>query len=133
MWERYVGWIMDIKFSRVKHWKILIKRQSCHYIETSQLISRANQLTGFCKMSTLGFDEVRLCLISVYAIISYKLTLSCMILKKAQKSTSITSFRYLLFWTLNKCNFDLVIYFVARILLLCVFLIFVMRFPFFVI
>ena len=36
-------------------------------------------------MSALGFDEVRLCLISVYAIISYKLTLSCMILKKAQK------------------------------------------------
>ena len=25
----------------------LIKRQSCHHIETSQLIRRTNQLTGF--------------------------------------------------------------------------------------
>ena len=35
----------------------LVKRQSCHHTETSQLICRAaNQLTGFCMMATLVFD-----------------------------------------------------------------------------
>ena len=36
----------------------LIKRQSCHHIETSQLICRANQLTGFYMMTTLAFNEL---------------------------------------------------------------------------
>ena len=36
----------------------LIKRQSCYNIETSQLICTANQLTGFCVMATLAFNEL---------------------------------------------------------------------------
>ena len=40
---------------------LLIKRQSCHHIETSQLIcSAANQVTGFYMMVTLGFNELRI-------------------------------------------------------------------------
>ena len=35
-----------------------IKRQSCHHIETSQLICSANQLTGFNMMLTLAFNEL---------------------------------------------------------------------------
>ena len=31
---------------------------SCHHIETSQLICRANQLTGFYMMATLAFNEL---------------------------------------------------------------------------
>ena len=38
---------------------LLIKRQSCHHTETSQLICRANQLTGFYMMATLAFNELR--------------------------------------------------------------------------
>ena len=38
---------------------ILIKHQSCPYIETSHLICSANQLTGFYMMSTLPFNELR--------------------------------------------------------------------------
>ena len=36
----------------------LIKRQSCHHIETNQLICSANQLTGFYMMATLAFIEL---------------------------------------------------------------------------
>ena len=36
----------------------LIKPQSCFHIEISQLICRANQLTGFYMMTTLGFNEL---------------------------------------------------------------------------
>ena len=36
------------------------KRQSCHHIETSQLVCRANQLTGFYMMATLAFNELRI-------------------------------------------------------------------------
>ena len=32
----------------------LIKRQNYHHIETSQLICRANQLTGFYMMGNIG-------------------------------------------------------------------------------
>ena len=35
----------------------LIKRQSCYHIENSQLICRANQLTGFYMMTILAFNE----------------------------------------------------------------------------
>ena len=35
-----------------------IKHQSCHHIETSQLICTANQLTGFYMMPTLAFNEL---------------------------------------------------------------------------
>ena len=35
-----------------------VKRQSCHHIETSQLICRANYLTGFYTMTTLEFNEL---------------------------------------------------------------------------
>ena len=31
----------------------------CYHTEASQLISRANQLTGFYIMTTLAFNEVR--------------------------------------------------------------------------
>ena len=34
----------------------LIKRQSCHHVGTSQLICRANQLTGFYMIATLAFN-----------------------------------------------------------------------------
>ena len=37
----------------------LIKRQSYHHIETSQLICFANQLTGFYKIVTLLFSELK--------------------------------------------------------------------------
>ena len=36
----------------------LIKRQSCHHIETSQLICSANQLVGFYMMATLAFNAL---------------------------------------------------------------------------
>ena len=36
----------------------LIKRQSCHDIETNQLICRANQLAGFYIMVTLAFSKL---------------------------------------------------------------------------
>ena len=36
------------------------KRQSCHHIESSQLICRANRLTGFYMMGTLAFNELKL-------------------------------------------------------------------------
>ena len=35
------------------------KRQSCHHIETSQLICRANQLKCFYMMTTLEFNELK--------------------------------------------------------------------------
>ena len=35
-----------------------MRRQSCYHIETSQLICKANQLTGFYMMETLAFDEL---------------------------------------------------------------------------
>ena len=38
----------------------LIKRQSCHHMETSQLIYRANQLTGFYMMATLVFNGLNI-------------------------------------------------------------------------
>ena len=37
----------------------LIKRQSCHHIETSQLICTANQLTGVYMMATVAFTELK--------------------------------------------------------------------------
>ena len=40
------------------HRSELIKRQSCHHIETSQLICFANQLTRFYMMATLAFNEL---------------------------------------------------------------------------
>ena len=43
----------------------LIRRQSCHHIETSQLICLANQLIGFYTMATLAFNEL---IISTQAI-----------------------------------------------------------------
>ena len=41
--------------SQTIHW--LIKRQSCHHIETSQLVCRADQLTGFFMMATSTFSN----------------------------------------------------------------------------
>ena len=36
-----------------------LKCQCCPHIETSQLISTANQLTGFYMMATLAFNGLR--------------------------------------------------------------------------
>ena len=50
------------KFSKEKGINIfeyqLIKRQSCHHIETPQLIYSANKLTDFYMMATLAFNAV---------------------------------------------------------------------------
>ena len=35
-----------------------MKHQICHHIETSQLICKASQLTGFYMMATLAFNEL---------------------------------------------------------------------------
>ena len=35
-----------------------MKHQSCHHIETNQLICRANALTGFYMMATFAFNEL---------------------------------------------------------------------------
>ena len=43
-----------------------IKHQSCHHIETSQLISRANQSTGFYMTVTLAFNELMLTVLERY-------------------------------------------------------------------
>ena len=40
----------------------LIRRKSCHHIETNQLICSANQLTGFYMMETLAFNELMIIL-----------------------------------------------------------------------
>ena len=37
----------------------ILKRQSCHHMETSQLICSANQLTDFYMMATLKLNELR--------------------------------------------------------------------------
>ena len=34
------------------------KHQNCHIIETSHLICRSNQLTGFYMIATLAFNEL---------------------------------------------------------------------------
>ena len=36
----------------------LIKRQSCHHIEISQLIYKANQLSGFYMIVILAFNDL---------------------------------------------------------------------------
>ena len=38
----------------------LIKRQSCHHVETNQLICIANQLPGFYMKATFAFNELML-------------------------------------------------------------------------
>ena len=38
-----------------------MKRQSFYHIETSLLICSANQLTGFCMMAFLAFNELTDC------------------------------------------------------------------------
>ena len=51
-------------FFNIMHEKVkmefhkLIKRQSCHHIETSQFICSANQLTGFSIIANLVFNEL---------------------------------------------------------------------------
>ena len=45
-------------FSLATYRNELIKRQSCHHIETRKLICKANQLTGVSMMATLGFNEL---------------------------------------------------------------------------
>ena len=46
-----------------------IEDQSCHHVETSQMICFANQLTGFCMIATLVFNGLLM-------IISGKVTCS---------------------------------------------------------
>ena len=38
----------------------VIKRHSCWYIETKEIIARANHLTGFYMIATLTFSELRI-------------------------------------------------------------------------
>ena len=56
--EKY--WKKDLIFQSINlnlfHW--VIKRQSCYYIETNQLICSAIDLTGFLMMATLAFNEL---------------------------------------------------------------------------
>ena len=52
---------MEVMISTAIHdfWlDLLIKRESFHHTETSQLICRANQLTGFYMIATLSFNEL---------------------------------------------------------------------------
>ena len=46
-----------------------MKRQSCHHIETSQLICSANQLTGFCMIANMAFNDLMwlCCLEQIFA------------------------------------------------------------------
>ena len=46
----------NVKVAQLKLTK-LTQRLSCHHIETSQLICRVNELTGFYTMATLAFNE----------------------------------------------------------------------------
>ena len=46
-------------FTNIGTFHYLIKRQSCHHIETSHLICSANQLTGSYMMGTLAFNELK--------------------------------------------------------------------------
>ena len=41
---------------------LLIKRQSCHHIDPSQLSCSANQLIGFYMIATLAFNGLSMCL-----------------------------------------------------------------------
>ena len=52
------------------HNHYLVKNQSCHYIETSQLICRANQLTVFYMIATLSFNELSIYLSNLSYILS---------------------------------------------------------------
>ena len=55
-WKFFKESVHDLRFIKVS---LTLKRQSCHHIETSQLVCRANQLTGFYMVSTLAFNELK--------------------------------------------------------------------------
>ena len=48
--------VIESQLGDLRNW--LIKRQSCHHTETSQLIWRANELASFHMMETLAFNEL---------------------------------------------------------------------------
>ena len=48
--------VIEGQLKDLRNW--LIKRQSCHHTETSQLIWRANELASFHMMETLAFNEL---------------------------------------------------------------------------
>ena len=52
------------RFSEMSYF---IKHQSCHHIETSQLICSVNQLTGFYMIATLAFNELS----TVLTVVAY--------------------------------------------------------------
>ena len=62
-----IDWLIDLYFlnenfkqnSTNPDLTSLIKHQSCHHLETSQLTCSANQLTGFYTMTTLEYNELR--------------------------------------------------------------------------
>ena len=58
--------ISTVKLSSKVYLYQLIKRQSCHHMETGQLICRANQLNGFYMILTLAFHG----LIKVFAVVA---------------------------------------------------------------
>ena len=56
--KEIVSCIVDRSLKWNSHQHKLIKRQSCHRIENSQLICPANLLIGFYMMATLAFNEL---------------------------------------------------------------------------
>ena len=52
---RFLTWMEKLTHSKqsLTHW-----HQSCYHIETSQLICKANQLTGFYMIVNLAFSEL---------------------------------------------------------------------------
>ena len=72
-------------FPRSRLLNSLNKRQSCHHIETSQLICSANQLTVVYMMATLALNELM------------------------QNCTTVQLFMISLFEDMTKCDFVMVI------------------------
>ena len=62
-------WINLIHCTKNEVFRYLIKSQSCHHIETSQLIYTANQSTGFYITATSAFNELRISLVNATNII----------------------------------------------------------------
>ena len=58
-WSPYLSTLITTLHNEVSTY-YLIKRQSCHHIETSHMIYTANQLTGSYMMTTLTFNELKL-------------------------------------------------------------------------
>ena len=58
LWTMWADYIYELNLFKPVF--KLIKRQSCHHIESSQLICTTNQLTGFYVMATSAFKKLNL-------------------------------------------------------------------------